>query len=758
MPQEKDDVARRIRKVLALERIRGYADDAVTCGLSEFIRRHLPAVFHLVADYPGAPRLERQKAVSRLLAYLDDLENENALTGQAVSQRELERPVRYAKGVGNKRGKILEQLGITTIEQLLTYLPRRLEDRSQFDQIGRLKPGESVSVRAEVLAVDQIRVHRRMTVIKATLSDGTGFLHAVWFNQPWIARQLGKGETIDLHGKVEQNYGEWQMQSPIWEPAGEGIVTGRLVPIYSATEGISSRLLCSLIARNLDLYENAFHDPLPASLRKRHQLPLKRAAVRTLHFPPDRDAFDRARRRLAFEELFLLQIGLAQTVQLKSGASHADSDRVANTFLANLPFTLTESQQTALREIVSDLRAPTRMARLLQGDVGSGKTLVALTAALHAIDAGHQVAFMVPTEILAEQHAKHFQHLLKALPVETALLTGGEKTKDDMKKRLADGKIDLLVGTHALIQEDVTFAALGFVVIDEQQRFGVVQRSLIEEKGDDADLLIMSATPIPRTIILTLYGEFTVSLIDEMPKGERKIQSVWIAETRRSEAYTEIRRLLDQGGKGYVVLPLIETSEHLDVKAAAAVAEELSTDFPDVGVGLVHGRLSAEERRRVMEAFRSDEIRLLVATTVIEVGIDVLDANFMVIENADRFGLAQLHQLRGRIGRSGQPAMCFAIATASTEEAKQRLEAFSTHPDGFSIAEEDLRIRGPGDLFGTQQHGFLNGLPTVDLIHDLDLMEEARREAQQLLEEGTSDALIEEVDRRFGELLQWLRV
>ena len=758
MPQEKDDVARRIRKVLALERIRGYADDAVTCGLNDFIRRQLPEAAHLVTDYPDAPRLERQKAVSRLFAYLDDLENENTRKEWAPSLKELEQPVRYAKGVGNKRGKILEQLGIATIENLLTYLPRRLEDRSRFERIGRLKPGESVSVRTEILAVDQIRVHRRMTVIKAALNDGTGVLHAVWFNQPWVARQLNKGETIDLYGKVEQNYGEWQIQSPIWEPAGERIVTGRLVPIYPATEGVSSRLLCSLIARNLDLYEGAFYDPLPEPLRKRHQLPPKRTAVRALHFPPDRDAFERARRRLAFEELFLLQLGLAQTGHLKSGASHADSDRLATTFLANLPFTLTESQQTALREIVSDLRAPTQMARLLQGDVGSGKTLVALTAALHAIDAGHQVAFMVPTEILAEQHAAHFQQLLEELPIEVALLTGGKKEKDILKKDLAEGKIDLLVGTHALIQEDVTFAALGFIIIDEQQRFGVVQRSSIEEKGADVDLLIMSATPIPRTITLTLYGEFAVSLIDEMPKGERKIQTVWVAETRRPEVYVEARRLLDRGGKGYVVLPLVETSEHLDVKAAAAVAEELSADFSDVGVGLVHGRISSEDRQQIMEAFRSNKIRLLVATTVIEVGIDILDANFMIIENADRFGLAQLHQLRGRIGRSGQPAMCFAIANVSTEEAKQRLEAFSTYSDGFSIAEEDLLIRGPGDLFGTQQHGFLTGLQTVDLIHDLDIMEKARQEARRASEEGTPDALIEEVDRRFGELLQWLRV
>jgi ATP-dependent DNA helicase RecG len=398
------------------------------------------------------------------------------------------------------------------------------------------------------------------------------------------------------------------------------------------------------------------------------------------------------------------------------------------------------------------------MMRLLQGDVGSGKTIVALVVALSAIEAGYQVALMVPTEILAEQHSRRISELLADLPVRVALLTRGKKDKEAVKEEVAAGRIDLLVGTHALIQEDVSFHALGLVIIDEQHRFGVVQRSLIEEKGNMVDLLVMSATPIPRTIALTLYGEFDISLIDEMPLGKKEIRTICVSESRRSEVYTEVGRLLEAGEKGYVILPLVDESEKIDLKAAIQVAQELTTAFPSFGVGLIHGRLSPAEKSEVMEGFQDGKIHLLVATTVVEVGIDVLDASFMVIEHAERFGLSQLHQLRGRIGRSGQKAPCFAIAQAKTDEAKRRLSAFAAHLDGFRIAEEDLLIRGPGDLLGTRQHGFLSQLRVVDLIRDIDIMEEARKEARALAGNTLPPALEDEIERRFGEVLKWLHV
>lgn len=755
MQQEKDLSSNQIEKILRLERASGYADDTVTCGLEEFIRRNLPDALPLVAGYGNASYSTRQQTVVRLLEQLE-CEPDDSISKSKAEY--LLSSIGHAKGVGSKRAALFEKLGIHTIEDLLTYLPRRLEDRSHFKQIGELTQGDEVCVRARLLAVDQIRIRTQMTIVKAALEDDTGLLYAVWFNQPWLAKQLPQGEKIDLYGKVEQHYRELQMRSPVWEPAGDRMETGRLVAVYPTTEGISDRVLRAVIARNLEVYGRAFQDLLPAPLRKKHNLLSKRDAIRSIHFPEDRDTFETARRSLAFEELYLLQLGLAETTSTVEGNPHSDSGVLANPFLGSLSFQLTASQGAALKEIISDLRTPSRMLRLLQGDVGSGKTVVALTASLYAIGAGYQVAFMVPTEILAEQHALRFRQLLSGLPVTVALLTSGIKEKEALKEQLACGEIDLLVGTHALIQEDVSFHSLGLVVIDEQHRFGVVQRTLIEEKGEQVDLLVMSATPIPRTIALTLYGEFDVSLIEEMPAGRKDIRTVWVAETRRDEVYSEIHHLLDTGGKGFVVLPLVEESEKLDLKAAVQVADELSAAFKDVGVGLIHGRLATADRTRVMNAFRKGDLRLLVTTTVIEVGIDVLDADFMVIEHADRFGLSQLHQLRGRIGRAGQSATCFAIGEAKTDEARRRLTAFSTNQDGFSIAEEDLLIRGPGDLLGTQQHGFLSRLRAVDFIHDLDLITEARKEARNTHEEGPSPPLIAEVERRFGDVLKWLRV
>jgi ATP-dependent DNA helicase RecG len=755
MPQENDDPVSRVKKVLALERRRGFANDAVTCGLEEFIQRNLPAALPHVASYAALGHFDRQRAVARLAEQLEGTSESADLPPQSDA---LLLPVSQAAGVGEKRQEVLEKLGIATIEDLLTYFPRRLEDRTAFRTIAELKPGEDACVRGKVMVVDHVHVSRRMAVVKAAVDDGTGLVYAVWFNQPWVAKQLKRGERIDLFGTLEWSRSERQMRAPVWEPAEAGSETGRIVPIYPTTEGLTERLLRSLIARNLELYGRHFSDLLPSSLREKYGLLSKPDAVRSIHSPPDEQTFERARRSLAFEELLLLQVGLAGTVSEREGVSRAGPGVLATSFLATLPFQLTPSQQAALNEITRDLRERRQMMRLLQGDVGSGKTVVALSAALYAVEAGYQVAFMVPTELLAEQHSRQFHRLLGSLPVRVALLTAGEKEKGRVKERLAEGTVDLLLGTHALIEEDVVFKNLGLVVIDEQHRFGVVQRSLIEEKGNKVDLLIMSATPIPRTIALTLYGEFDVSVIDELPCGRAGTQTVWVAEARRPEVYAEIRRLLDKGGKGYVVLPLVDESEKIDLKAAVQVAEELQASFADFGVGLVHGRLPSRERNQAMEAFRDGKVRLLVSTTVIEVGIDVLDADFMVIEHAERFGLAQLHQLRGRIGRAGQAATCFALGDAQSEEARRRLQAFAAHRDGFSIAEEDFQIRGPGDLLGTQQHGFLNRLHAVDLCRDLDLMSRAQEEARALHRAGVPPKLEREAERRFGDLLRWLRV
>jgi ATP-dependent DNA helicase RecG len=756
MPQENGDWKIRIRKVLDLERTTGYKDRAVTCGLESFIRLQHPPSAPSVEGYGAASPAVRRTMVSRLsmLLGLTGAEPEDA----SAASVNLSDSVTAIPGVGGKRGALLEKLGLRTMEDLLLFFPRRLEDRSRFTAIGSLRDGMETCVRGTVHAIQKVRVQRGMTLVKASLGDGTGFLSVVWFNQPWVADQVKRGSMIDVFGRVERNYGELQMRSPVWEPEGAGVELGRWVPVYPATEGISVRFIRSLIDRNLELALPSVLETLPVEVRTRYGLMPRRTAVEAIHRPQDPASFERARRSLAFEEFFLLQLGLLQSAQATVGRAHSVQSELLDSFFAALPFSLTRSQRAAIEDILSDLSQPVRMMRLLQGDVGSGKTLVALAAALAAIGGGCQVAYMAPTEILAEQHALTFRHMLAGLPVSVQLLTGNTAKKTAIHSRVAQGEIDLLVGTHALIQEGVTFRDLGLVIIDEQHRFGVVQRSAIEEKGDLVDLLVMSATPIPRTITLTLYGEFDVSLLDEMPMGPRSITTRWVQSSHRDALYEDIGGLLKDGRKGYVVLPLVEESEKVTANAAIQVADELSHRFLPVRVGLIHGRLSSDQKAAAMSAFRDGETQLLVATTVIEVGIDVQDADFMVIEDADRFGLSQLHQLRGRIGRAGQSAWCYALADAGTDEAKERLSAFETNADGFAIAEEDLRIRGPGDLVGTQQHGYLTMLRAVDLTKDLELMRSAREAARSAHAQGISTTLATQIEQRFGNVIRWIRV
>ena len=756
MPQGNRDFRDTARKILELESAGGFHDRAVDGGLEAFCRTHFADVAALVWGYAEASSEARRRMVDALRAHLDE-RTANADTLGAANDL-LSQPISVLKGIGAKRAEALGSIGISTVEDLILHLPRRLEDRSAFRQIGTLRPGEHAAIRGEIMAIDTRRVSRNMTLIKAAIGDGSGFLYAVWFNQTWISDQLRRGDRVDAFGRVEMNRGELQMRSPVWEEAEAGMEIGRLVPIYPATEGVSDKLIRSLIERHLDHVLCGLAEVLPADVRESAGAMRRRDAVMALHHPPDAETFEAARRSLAFEELFLLQLGLLGVARGDDGAVRRGLGNLVDSFVASLPFTLTRGQANARREIEEDLGRPRRMMRLLQGDVGSGKTLVALLAALSVIEHGDQVAFMVPTEILAEQHASTVEGLLADLPVRTALLTSAIKEKEAVADRVAAGEVNLVVGTHALIQEAIGFHRLGLAIIDEQHRFGVVQRSAIEEKGDRVDLLVMSATPIPRTIALTLYGEFDVSVLDEIPTGVRRIETRWVRRSQRSSVYREVETFLKQGRKGYVVLPLVEESDKVDAASAVEVSEELSRRFAAVGVGLIHGRLKAEERNAAMDAFLRGDVRLLVATTVIEVGIDVQDADFMVIEHADRFGLSQLHQLRGRIGRAGQKADCIAIADAKTEEADRRLTAFSAHDDGFTIAEEDLEIRGPGDLLGTQQHGFLSQLRAVNLVSDLEIMSRARAAARSTQERGVSEELASEIERRFGELLRWLRV
>ncbi|MFC2095232.1 ATP-dependent DNA helicase RecG [Candidatus Bipolaricaulota bacterium] len=757
MPQENSDWKIRIEKVLEHERSTGYEDRAVTCGMEDFVRLQNPALAGWVKGYAAASRTDRRSMVSQLGATLGVEEGSSPPAVAEVSPN-LSEPLTKAQGIGAKRAALLAKLGLETIEDLLLFFPRRLEDRTQFVPIGSLQDGLEVCVRGTVHVIQKVRTKGRMTLVKASIGDETGFLSVVWFNQPWVVDQIKRGAVIDLFGRVERNFGELQMRSPIWEREGAGVELGRWVPVYPATEGITVRYIRSLVHRNLDNYLAGIRETLPDEMRIRFGLMLRRTAVEAIHRPESPAAFEQARQSLAFEEFFLLQLGLLQSSRSEAGRAHNASNGLLDSFFAGLDFSLTKSQRAAIDEILSELSRPIRMMRLLQGDVGSGKTLVALAAAVAAIDGGCQVAYMAPTEILAEQHALTFQRALAGLPIRVQLLTGNTRQKTSIYDCVASGEIDLLVGTHALIQETVSFKDLGLVIIDEQHRFGVVQRSAIEEKGDRVDMLVMSATPIPRTITLTLYGEFDISVLDEMPLGPRSIETRWIEASQRASMYEDIGRLLEEERKGYVVLPLVEESNKVSANAAIQVAGELSHRFPSCGIGLIHGRLSSDEKASAMDGFRVGKTQLLVATTVIEVGIDVQDADFMVIENADRFGLSQLHQLRGRIGRAGQPAWCYALADAGTDEARERLSAFQMHSDGFAIAEEDLRIRGPGDLVGTQQHGYFTLLRAVDLMRDLDLMRRAREAAKATHTQGISDELSALIDERFGDMIRWIRV
>ena len=652
---------------------------------------------------------------------------------------DLNTDVRYIKGIGEQRAKALGKLGIATLRDLISYFPRAYDDRSALRRIAGLVPGETAGVAAMVASPPTIsHIRKGLDLVKLRAVDDTGTLDVTFFNQAWLKNSLHQGETYIFYGRAEGSLLRHQMANPVVEPEGRREVTGRIVPIYPLTAGVSQLILSRSIRQGLDACADILPDVLPDRVRQHHQLCRIEYAYENIHFPESAEALDLARRRLAFEELFLFTIGL-ERLRSRWEVVHVPPCGGVDMelFYRALPFTLTDAQRRCVEEALADMRSGTPMNRLCQGDVGSGKTMVATACVYFMVKNGRQAALMAPTEILAQQHYQGLAPLLENLGIRCALLTGSTtaKTKRSITQQLESGEIDFAIGTHALITGSVAYRDLGLVVTDEQHRFGVAQRAELAAKGDHPHILVMSATPIPRTLALILYGDLDVSIIDQLPPGRQPVQTFAVTGGYHQRVYRFIRKLVGEGRQAYIVCPMVEENDQLpdERKAVTEYAKKLQSEvFPDLKVAFVHGKMKPKEKDAVMAAFAAHETDILVSTTVIEVGVDVPNAAVMVIENAERFGLSQLHQLRGRVGRGKHQSYCILISDNRNEETRQRLKVMTKTTDGFQIAEEDLRLRGPGDFFGARQHG-LPGLKVADLGCDTQLLQEARQAAEQLL-------------------------
>ena len=682
-----------------------------------------------------------------------------------------ETPLTDLPGVGPQRAKKLEKLGLRTLGDTLDHLPQRYEDRRECCDLQSAPADRPCCVTAMVAETPRISyVRRGLSLVKVKAVDGAGTVHITFFNQDYIRETLRPGESYVFYGTVERQGNLFAMTNPVFEREGTARFTGLIMPVYPLTAGISNNLMAGLTRRAVDTCLDGLPEVMPARVRKDHRLCQTQFARKNIHYPASFEELAIARRRLVFEELFILTCGLAQ---LKDRRSQGSGRRLAGEpeeFSALLPFAPTSAQRRAMEDIAADLKSGKAMNRLVQGDVGSGKTAVAAFGAWTAAKNGVQCALMAPTELLAEQHAKTLEALLAPAGVRVALLTGSVKGKEKkaLLAALAAGEIDLLVGTHALFSEGVAYRDLGLVIADEQHRFGVAQRSALAEKGGTGSpsqtgrreygegrgnslstvdnqipphILVMSATPIPRTLALIIYGDLDVSVMDELPPGRTPVDTLLVGEDKRQRMYGFVRKQVGEGRQVYIVCPSVEENggafwedgPGLDLKAVTAYAEELREKvFPDLRVGFVHGKLKSREKEAAMAAFAGGELDVLVSTTVIEVGVDVPNASLMIVENADRFGLSQLHQLRGRVGRGKHRSWCVLVTSSRSETARERLKALCATNDGFQIAEEDLRLRGPGDFFGKRQHG-LPQLKVADFAADIELLKEARAAAEELI-------------------------
>ena len=690
--------------------------------------------------------------------------------------------VRYIKGIGEARAAALEKLGITTLGDLIAYFPRGYEDRTQVRPIRELTAGESVCVRGMVAAdLTAYRISGGRTIAKTRVVDDSGSLDLVFFNMEHRRDALHQGDVCVFFGKVEDNLRRKQMINPLFEPEGRQQVTGRIMPIYPLTAGVTQGLMARAARQGLDACRELLPDVLPDEVRQAHKLCYVNYAYENIHFPASPEALEVARRRLVFEELFLLTCGLQLLRQRRRDVAGPACRRMSmEPFYRRLPFALTGAQRRAIADAVEDMVSGKPMNRLCQGDVGSGKTMVAAACIWFAVENGWQTALMAPTEILARQHYQGLAPLLARFSIRCALLTGSTRAKErrEILAGLADGSIDLCIGTHALLTEDVQYRKLGLVVTDEQHRFGVNQRAALSQKAEDPHMLVLSATPIPRTLALVIYGDLDVSVIDELPPGRQKVDTFFVDSGYRTRLNNFIEKQVAGGGQVYVVCPAIEPAdddaddcltlsafdtafeETPPLRSAVEVADTLRARFPQYTVALVHGKLRPAEKNDIMTRFAAGEIQILVSTTVIEVGINVPNASLMIVENAERFGLSQLHQLRGRVGRGARKSYCVLVSDAKGENAVRRLRLMTKTNDGFVIADEDLRMRGPGDFLGTdgaRQSGEGHNFRMAALCNDADLIANAAHAAEALLaaDPQLADARLAPLRARLDAMLRY---
>ena len=766
-----------LRKVLALERQKGHKDTAVVGGLDRFLARwgeRSPGespLKPLRGGYARTSLATRKRWLDESLTLLDGgtaplaavPKKPRTRTAPGKARTEpptLQSPVTVLPRVTANTATKLGRLGVNTVHDLLYLLPRRHNDFGHMRKVSQLEADVEQTVMVSVWEAREVQLGKRTRATEAVVGDETGNLRVVWFNQPYLARKLPPGTRLVLSGRVSVYRGTAVMESPEQEVVRDGedlIHTGRLVPVYPLTEGLTPRSVRTLVRGALDTWLPLVTDPVPAEVRRRAELPDLTAALFQSHYPDDVEAQEKARRRLAFDELFKMQLYVFSRRREWRDAGGAlrvvGGRQLVDAFLARLPFPLTGAQARTLGEVLGDMESDKPMSRLLQGEVGSGKTVVALAALLAAAADGYQGAFMAPTEILAQQHFRSISTLLGGLPrpvdnahwfsvdmpplskpLSVGLLIGGQsaKQKREVQQMVARGELDMVVGTHALAQRDVEAPRLALAVVDEQHRFGVMQRASLRQKGGTPHLLVMSATPIPRSLALTLYGDLDLSVLDEMPPGRQKVKTSRVYEDRRMGAYGFLRAQVKEGRQAFVICPLIDESDTLQTRAATTEFERLSAEvFPDLSLGLLHGRMSLRDKEAVMERFYRGEVDILVSTPVVEVGIDNPNATVMLIGGAERFGLAQLHQFRGRVGRGQYPSYCLLLSDSRSPVAIERLRVLERVDNGFKVAEEDLKFRGPGDFFGTRQ----SGLPELRQarLSDHDILAAARREATLLL-------------------------